>query len=295
MKLVTFINEGREKVGSLHGDKVIDLREAYTYLLLSKGKLINEALTRSCTDIPDNMIDFIKKGDEALKTARESQEYVLKNENFGKAVYLLRDVKLLAPIPNPPMLLNMGNAYRPYPINDFSIDGINELIGPNEPIIIPKEVSDFGTCFEIEIGTVIGKKGRRIPNNETAFDYVYGYTIYNDVTDLGKQINREFNAKLFDTFCPMGPCIATKDEIKDPYNLIKRAYVNGQLSTLKSTRLMIHKIPEFVSIPSQTLTLQVGTIISTGTPQSAYIGPGDTIELDITNIGKMSNPVIAEK
>jgi len=295
MKLVTFADEAGEKVGSLNGNRVVDLREAYTYLLLSRGKSFEEAIEVTRSGIPDNMVDFIKGGDEALRTARESEEYALRNQDFGRAVRQLRDVKLLAPIPNPPMVLNMGNAYRPFPMNGFSFKPITGVIGPDEPIVIPKEVSDFGACYEVEIGIIIGREGRRIPNDETAYDHVYGYTVYNDVTDLGKQLNGEFGPKLFDTFCPMGPCIVPKDELGDPHDLIKRAYVNGQMATERSTREMVHKIPEFVSIPSQTLTLQIGTVISTGAPHAAYIGPGDTIELEITGIGKLRNPVVAEK
>ena len=93
----------------------------------------------------------------------------------------------------------------------------------------------------------------------------------------------------------MGPCIVTKDEIEDPHNLIKRTWVNGKLASEKSTRGMFHKIPEFVSIPSQTLTLLPGTIISTGESDSGRIKNGYIIVFEITKIGKLRNPVITEK
>ncbi len=295
MKLVRFSVNNKEKIGVLAGDYVVDLREARSLQWLSLGLSVDEVIQKVHKEIPDRMISFIEGGEETLAIAQEATDFVMNNPKFGKAKYFLKEVKLLVPIPQPSMILNMGNAYRPFPLNGFTFKPITAVIGPDEPIVIPQEISDFGAVWEIEIGIVIGKKGRRIPNNETAYDYVYGYTIYNDVTDYGKQIEGTFGSKLHDTFCPMGPCIVTKDEIEDPHNLIKRTWVNGQLASEKSTQGMFHKIPEFVSIPSQTLTLLPGTIISTGASDSGRIKSGDIIEFEITKIGKLRNTVITEK
>jgi acylpyruvate hydrolase len=295
MKLVRFCINYIEKIGALEGDYVVDLREARSLQLLSLGLSIEESIQKGWKEIPDFMIGFIEGGEETLAIAQEATDFVLKNPDFGKAKYLLKDIKLLAPIPRPSMILNMGNAYRPFPIYNFTFKPVTGVIGPDDPIVIPKEISDFGAVWEIEIGIVIGRKGRRIPNNETAYDYIYGYTIYNDITDYGKQIDGIFGSKLHDTFCPMGPCIVTNDEIEDPHNLIKRTWVNGQLASERSTGEMFHKIPEFVSLPSQTLSLLPGTIISTGASDSGRIKHGDIIELEINKIGKLRNPVITEK
>jgi len=295
MKLVRFSVNNKEKIGVLAGDYVVDLREARSLQWLSLGLSVDEVIQKVHKEIPDRMISFIEGGEETIAIAQEATDFVMNNPKFGKAKYFLKEVKLLVPIPQPSMILNMGNAYRPFPLNGFTFKPVTAVIGPDEPIVIPKEISDFGAVWEIEIGIVIGKKGRRIPNNETAYDYIYGYTIYNDVTDYGKQIEGTFGSKLHDTFCPMGPCIVTKDEIEDPHNLIQRTWVNGQLASEKSTREMFHKIPEFVSIPSQTLTLLPGTIISTGASDSGRIKPGDIIEFEITKIGKIRNTVVSEK
>lgn len=294
MKLVRFSVNNKEKIGVLAGDYVVDLREARSLQWLSLGLSVDEVIQKVHKEIPDRMISFIEGGEETLAIAQEATDFVMNNPNFGKAKYFLKEVKLLVPIPQPSMILNMGNAYRPFPLNGFTFKPITGVIGPDEPIVIPKEISDFGAVWEIEIGIVIGKKGRRIPNNETAYDYIYGYTIYNDITDYGKQIEGTFGSKLHDTFCPMGPCIVTKDEIEDPHNLIQRTWVNGQLASEKSTQGMFHKIPEFVSLPSHTLTLLPGTIISTGASDSGRIKPGDIIEFEITKIGRIRNPVISE-
>lgn len=295
MRLVTFIVEGEEKVGSLKEECVVDLKKARTIQLLSWGSSIEDAMERAHHEIPRNMIDFIEGGTETLRIASEAEKFALENETFSKLTYFLKDIRLKAPIPNPKMNFHMGNAYRPLEIKSFGWKPATGVIGPDEPIVIPKEITDFGAVFECELGIIIGKKGRRIPNDETAYEYIYGYTVYNDVTDYGKQIQGTFGFKLHDTFCPLGPCIVTKDEIEDPHNLGIRAWVNGQFATDRSTKEMLHKVPEFVSIPSKTLTLLPGTVISTGAPNAGRIKPGDILELEITKIGKIKNPVIAEK
>jgi acylpyruvate hydrolase len=295
MKLVTYSCDGEERVGALDKDHVIDLREACTLSLMSQGRSVEDALQRASQEIPRHIIDFIEGGQKTLMMASHGLQFVLKNEGFGKAVHPLGNVKLRAPIPRPPMILNMGNAYRPVRITEFTFKPVTGVVGPDDPIIIPKEISEHGAVFEPEIGVIIGKKGRRIPNSKAAYDHVYGYTIYNDVTDYGRQMKGIFDMKIFDTFCPMGPCIVTKDEIDDPHDLIKRAWVNGQFAGQRSTQQMLRLVPEFVSISSQTLTLQPGTVLSTGAPFSGRIKPGDIVEIEITKIGKLKNPVIAEQ
>lgn len=254
---------------------------------------MEKAFQKSHSEIPNNMLDFINGGEKTLSIARISEKFLVKNKNAGGGLYPLKLVKITAPIIAPPMILNMGNAYRPFNISGY-LKPITGIIGPNDPIIIPKEITDFGACFEVEIGIIIGKKGRRIPNDEEAYEYVYGYTYYNDITDYGKQITGMFGSKLHDTFCPMGPCIVTRDEIKNPHNLIKKAWVNGLLASESNTKKMVHKIHEFVSMPSHSFTLLPGTVISTGSPNTGRIKPGDILECEITKIGKMKNSVIAE-
>jgi len=295
VRLVTFIADGRERVGVLEGEHVVDPREARALQLRSEGSAAEEAAQRASDEVPDTMIGFIEGGWEAKAIAGEAVEFAVEHGGLGRAAYPLADIKLRAPIPRPPMILNMGNAYRPYGIAGFSLKPVTGVVGPDEPIVIPREITDFGACYECEIGVVIGREGRRIPNDESAYGYVFGYTVYNDVTDYGKQMGGLFGSKLHDTFCPMGPCIVTGDELGDPHRLTKRAWINGQPATERSTREMLHRVHEFVSIPSQTLTLQPGAVISTGAPDVGRIKPGDTLELEITGIGRLRNPVIAEE
>ena len=251
MRLVRFQKNNTAKIGALTDDGVIDLIEARAHLLLEKGLKIEEASQKACVEIPSEMIDFIEGGEETLFKARESIEQIKDKKVTGSIIHKLENVRLLAPIPNPPMILNMGNAYRPYPITGFTIKPITSMVGPEDPIIIPKEITDFGPVFECEIAIVIGKKGRRIPENE-AYSYVYGYTVYNDITDYGKQIEGRFDSKIHDTFCPMGPCITTRDKIDDPHELAMKVRINGQLACNSSTREMQQRVPTFVSVPSKT-------------------------------------------
>lgn len=295
MRLVRFQSNNIVRIGALTENTVIDIREARAHLLFEKGLKIEEASRKAGEEIPSDMIEFIEGGEDTLSKAKESMKKIKSKKVTGSIIHNLENVRLLAPIPNPPMILNMGNAYRPYPITGFTIKPITSLIGPEDPIIIPKEITDFGPVFECEIAIIIGKKGRRIPENDEAYNYVYGYTVYNDITDYGKQIEGLFNSKIHDTFCPMGPCITTRDEIDDPHELAMKVWINGQLACNSSTREMQQRVPTFVSVPSRTLTLIPGTVISTGTPAPGRIRSIDVVEMEIEKIGKLRNPVTIEK
>jgi len=295
MRLVRFQTNNIVKIGALKENSIIDLRETRARLYIEKGLKIEEASQKAKAEIPSDMIEFIEGGEETLSNAKESIKSIDTEKVPGAIVHKLENVKILAPIPDPPMILNMGNAYRPYPITGFTIKPITSLVGPEDPIIIPKEITDFGPVFECEIAIVIGKKGRRIPENQAAYDYVYGYTVYNDITDYGKQIEGRFDSKIHDTFCPMGPCITTRDEIDNPHELAMKVWINGQLACNSSTREMQQRVPTFVSVPSRTLTLLPGTVISTGTPAPGRLKPGDVVEMEIEKIGKLRNPVTLEK
>lgn len=295
MKLVTFVVDGLEKIGVLKEQRVIDIKEARTLQLIFQGMSPSEAIKKASNEIPDCMVEFIEGGEKTLAIAGEAADFALKHVRFDRVLRRMENVKLKAPIPKPPMVLNMnGSMYRPFPVSGFKYKSVTGMIGPFDTIVIPREISDFGAVFECELALVIGKRGRRIANDESAFDCVFGYTVYNDVTDYGKQMKGVFNFKIYDTFCSIGPCIVTKDEIENPYNLTKRAWVNGQLATDCNPKAL-RKIPEFVSEPSQTLALHPGTIISTGAANAGRLKHGDVVELEIEKIGRMRFPVISEE
>ncbi|MDI9882367.1 fumarylacetoacetate hydrolase family protein [Flectobacillus longus] len=167
------------------------------------------------------------------------------------------------------------------------------LSGPNDDIIIPR--NSVKTDWEVELAFVIGKKAQYVDESE-ALDYVAGYCLHNDVSEREFQIERGGNwskGKGCDTFAPMGPFLATQDEIEDVNNLKMWLTVNGKTFQNSNTDQLIFKIPTLVSYLSQFMTLLPGDIISTGTPPGVglgfnppiYLKEGDVVELGIENLG----------
>jgi 2-keto-4-pentenoate hydratase/2-oxohepta-3-ene-1,7-dioic acid hydratase in catechol pathway len=167
------------------------------------------------------------------------------------------------------------------------------VIGPEEEILIP---AGANTIFpELELCVVIGKESRNLSKSR-AMDAVFGYTIILDVTARGYGLNKSLTAtrcvrKGFNTFAPIGPWITTKDEIKDPHDLLMRLWVNGELTQSAKTDAMINRIPELVSYLSTVGTLYPGDLIATGNPDSPeyqrQLVPGDVLKAEIEGIGAM--------
>ncbi len=163
------------------------------------------------------------------------------------------------------------------------------LIGPGEKIVLPTQSKRVD--YEGELAVVIGRRAKDV-SLEEALDYVLGYTCFNDVTarDLQKRDGQWTRAKSFDTFAPCGPWIETSI---DPTNLKIETFLNGEKRQSSSTRELVFSVPEIISFISQIMTLWPGDIIATGTPPG--IGPlksGDTIEISIQHVGKLTNQVL---
>jgi 2-keto-4-pentenoate hydratase/2-oxohepta-3-ene-1,7-dioic acid hydratase in catechol pathway len=178
----------------------------------------------------------------------------------------------------------------------------NVLAGPGEPIVIPSHVKEYKfdderVDPECELAIVIGRKGRHIPEKD-AFDYVMGYTCFNDVSQRNIQKSDPsgwFRGKSFDTFGPIGPVIVSHNDIGDPQCLRVTCKINGVVNQSGNTRDMIFPIPVLISFISRQFTLEEGDIIATGTPAGiSPIVPGDTVEVEVEKIGVLRNPVIAE-
>ena len=171
----------------------------------------------------------------------------------------------------------------------------SSVIGPDEPIVYPLEGERVD--YECELTVVIGKKARRVPESR-ALDYVLGYTCGNDVSE--RVIQREemgmgslLVGKSYDSFCPIGPVIATD---LDPGKLRVMTRLNGKTVQDSNTSDLLFSVPKLIAYMSQSMTLLPGDIILTGTP--AGIGPmkpGDTVEIEIEGIGVLRNPVVAER
>jgi 2-keto-4-pentenoate hydratase/2-oxohepta-3-ene-1,7-dioic acid hydratase in catechol pathway len=229
----------------------------------------------------------------------------------------IADVTLLAPIPVPHRnIFCVGKNYRDH-AREFSNSGYeagavkgaeidshpavftkpaNTVVGPNDAVQLHPHITS-SVDYEAELALVIGKGGRDI-KKEHAYDHIFGYTIVNDVTARDRQRNHKqwFLGKALDTFCPMGPWIATGDEL-DPENLDVKCWVNGELRQNANTRDLIFDIPTLVATISAGLTLKPGDVIATGTPAGVGLGfnppkflrPGDKVSISISHLGTLTN------
>ena len=179
----------------------------------------------------------------------------------------------------------------------------NVLIGPGKPIVIPGHIREYQFTEErvdpeCELAIIIGKKGRHIPK-EKAFDYVLGYTCFNDVSQRNiqkKDVSGWFRSKSFDTFGPIGPIVVSHKDIGDPQALNIFCRINGVVKQSGNTRDMIFPIPVLISFISRQFTLEEGDLIATGTPSGiSPIVNGDIVEVEVEKIGILRNPVVAEK
>lgn len=212
------------------------------------------------------------------------------------------DVRLGPPLCRPSKIICIGLNYAKHaaesgmqlpeePVLFFK--ATSAIVGPNDDLIIPK--GSTKTDWEVELAVVIGKKASYISQKE-AMDHVAGYVLHNDYSEREFQLEREgqwVKGKSCDTFAPLGPFIATKDEIKDPHTLNLWLKVNGELLQNSNTSDFVFNIPESISYISQFMTLLPGDIVSTGTPFGVglgfdpprYLKPGDVVELGIEGLG----------
>jgi len=224
------------------------------------------------------------------------------SENESNCPKVDSSVRLGAPLVRPSKIVCVGLNYAKHaaesgmavpkePVLFFK--ATSAIVGPNDDVIIPK--GSEKTDWEVELAVVIGKKASYV-SEENALDHVAGYVLHNDYSERAFQIEREgqwVKGKSCDTFAPVGPFIATKDEIKDPNNLNLWLKLNGEKVQDSSTSDFIFNIQEVVSYISQFMTLLPGDIISTGTPFGVglgfnppkYLKAGDVVELGIEGLG----------
>jgi 2-keto-4-pentenoate hydratase/2-oxohepta-3-ene-1,7-dioic acid hydratase in catechol pathway len=222
--------------------------------------------------------------------------------------------KLLAPVA-PANLLSIGLNYRKHaeeggrgapekPV--LFLKATSSVQNPGDPVEIPQHLASQEVDYECELAVVIGRRCKNV-SRERALDYVLGYTCANDVSARDWQRKawgggQWCQAKSFDTFCPLGPVLVTKDEIPDPNSLQIRTLLNGQLMQDWNTADMIFDVPALIEFLSGSKTLLPGTVILTGTPHGVgfartppvFMRSGDTVTVDIEKIGALTNPVINE-
>ena len=176
---------------------------------------------------------------------------------------------------------------------------------PGDPIVLPRYLRSDKVDFEAELGVVIGRPCKNVKPEE-ALSYVLGYVCANDVSARDWQKEKgggQFcRGKTFDTFCPVGPCLATADEIPDPSKLTIRSFVNDDKMQESGTDDMIFDVPTLISFLSGSTTLLPGTLILTGTPSGVgeardpkrYLVAGDEVTVEIEGVGILTNPVVEE-
>lgn len=224
--------------------------------------------------------------------------------------------RVLAPIVRPPKnIFCIGRNYRSHAAEAARFRGQPESI-PQHPMIFTKPYTAIQhpgdpiwyeahiteqLDYEGELAVIIGRAGRDIAEAD-AFNYVYGYTLLNDVTarDLQAQHQQYFKGKSLDTYAPMGPAVVPQSGIKDVGRLQIRTTVNGELRQEAEVEQLIFSIPRLIAVLSQGMTLEPGDVISTGTPAGVgagfqpprYLRPGDWVEVSIAEIGVLRNPVV---
>jgi 2-keto-4-pentenoate hydratase/2-oxohepta-3-ene-1,7-dioic acid hydratase in catechol pathway len=220
--------------------------------------------------------------------------------------YALSDIRVEVPLRHPSKVVAIGQNYMdhcrecnaPIPTRPIVFAKFpSSLIGPTDDIQWCSELTQQ-VDWEAELGVVIGKAARHVPE-ETALDYVFGYTVINDVSarDLQGGDGQWVRGKSLDTFCPMGPGIVTADEIPDPQDLDVRCWVNGMVMQDSNTLEMIFNVRYLISFLSRAFTLNPGDVISTGTPHGVGVGrdpqiflqDGDVVEVEVERIGRLRN------
>lgn len=218
--------------------------------------------------------------------------------------------RLLAPVPRPGKILCAGVNYLSHkaenpdaviPSSPFFFSKLpTAVVGPGEAIVLPDRSSQVD--YEVELAVVIGRRSKRL-RAESALDAVYGYTVVNDVSarDVQFRDNQITLGKGFDSFCPLGPCVLTADEVPDPQQLRVRSFVNGEMRQSASTGDMVFSVAQLLEEVSAQITLEAGDVVTTGTPAGVgtfrhppvYLSPGDEVIVEVDAIGRLANPVIA--
>lgn len=256
------------------------------------------------------------QGNTGYAALEGSRVFALQGDLFGEFSVSDREVevaKRLAPVV-PSQIICIGLNYRQHahetnaPIPErpiMFVKGVNTLQNPLDPILIPTHAASHKVDYECELAVVIGKATKNVAP-ENALDYVLGYTAANDVSARDWQIDwggsQWCRGKFFDTFCPLGPVLTSKDEIPDPNALALKTILNGETVQNSNTSDMIFNVKTLVSWLSGSTTLLPGTVILTGTPQGVgmaakpprWLKPGDEVTIEIEKIGALTNPVALE-
>jgi 2-keto-4-pentenoate hydratase/2-oxohepta-3-ene-1,7-dioic acid hydratase in catechol pathway len=280
----------------LRDDHVVDLQASYAATLVKKGA--GRASEIAASIIPVSTRAFLETGSAATDAIRSITEWVTAPLNA---------VRLHAPIADPGKIICIGLNYKDHaeesgmpvpPEPPMFPKWSNAILDPGEPILRPRGCQQLD--WEVELGVVIGRTARFV-GKEQALEYVFGYTIVNDVSarDFQFVTSQWAKGKMADTFAPVGPCIADRSEIPNPHGLELKTWVNDKQMQHGSTTKLIFDVSYLVSYLSNLITLSPGDLIATGTPPGVgagrkppvFMSPGDTCRMEIPGIGVIENPI----
>ena len=319
MKLANFELDGKPCLGAVRGNLIVNLPLAFDMVVNRLVKFESKTTRSKARHL---IIESRQPAGEMLELIQRDQIWLLALEEilsgvierydadleFDRLFIPLGAARLLAPIPRPGKIICVGRNYAEHarergsavpsqPI--YFLKSINTICGPGDPIRLPPNSNQVD--YEAELAVVMGRGGKQIPE-EKAYEHIAGYLILNDVSarDMQGADKQWFRGKSCDTFAPIGPWIVTTEEIPDPHILRISLTLNGQTMQDSNTANMIFKIPYLVSYLSQSLTLEPGDIISTGTPEGIgagrtppiFLKSGDTVSISIEKIGTLTNPVV---
>jgi 2-keto-4-pentenoate hydratase/2-oxohepta-3-ene-1,7-dioic acid hydratase in catechol pathway len=315
MRLVTVSCGGRAAAGIIVGTDVLNIAAA-------------AAAIPAARCIPDSVRGILQAGDTALDLARKTLDDVLNAAGSlreqliaSAALTPLASTKLLAPV-QPQLVLSCGMNYRAH-LHEMGgalpdkptafAKSVSAVVGPDASIVLPEKYPDM-VDWEAEFSGVIGRRCHNVTAAE-ALDYVAGYTMINDVSarnwvkPMGGMPGMEaiqawdlnLLGKQFPSFCPMGPSIATKDEIADPNTVHFELKINGEVMQSACTDDLVFDLAALIAYYSQWYVFEPGDVITTGSPAGVGMGrkpwvflkAGDIVEISAAGIGSMRNPVVA--
>jgi 2-keto-4-pentenoate hydratase/2-oxohepta-3-ene-1,7-dioic acid hydratase in catechol pathway len=266
--------------------------------------------TRPGLAVEDGIIDLGVEGFNDALAFLAAPRSVQADVARSRPTIALDKVRLLAPIPAPPRIFGIGVNYaehaaesktRTRDVPTVFIVLSSAVVGPGANVVLPKASTQVD--YEAELAVVIGKGGYKIPASQWE-EHVFGYTIMNDVSarDVQMATTQWTLGKSFPTFAPMGPWVVSKDEIADPHTLGIQLTIGGERLQDSNTSQLIYKIPALIEYLSSIVPLQVGDIISTGTPAGVGLGrtpqrwlkAGEEMVIEIAGIGELRNPIVAE-
>lgn len=286
------------------------IKEEENYGILNKGKLVClSSLFKSLNGkFPQRIEEFITNGKENVEKTEKLLKKATEDE-IQDASAPIQKVTLLAPIVFPPKIICLGLNYKDHIVEQDAempdepiifIKPHTTIIGPKENIVKPSFVKKLD--YEAELAIVIGKKAKNVSVTE-AKDYIFGYTIVNDVSarDFQFKDKQWTRGKGFDTFAPSGPWITTIDQLKDTSNLHIRTWINDELRQDSTTSNMVFNVYEIVHHMSRVMTLEPCDLIATGTPKGVgfamkpdpkFLKDGDMVRIEIEGIGTLENRVV---